>query len=181
MTRRMFFILGLISSLTIGSYAQARRTVTNADLEGYRQRRVAGEQELEQNYSRWGFGSPEEQRRRQIESTQQLIALSQELKEQRLERERMELERERMILMLSGPTMPYGYNDVIQPGDPFYPTIWGSGGGRRGFGRGFRGVQQQGYFAGGQFWPQGPRVAPRPFIAQPARTAPAPPPVFLKH
>jgi hypothetical protein len=179
MMRRMFFILGLVSSLAIGSYAQARRTVTNADLEGYRQRRVAAEQDLEQNYARLGFGSPEEMARQRMVSEQQLLELSSRLKQERLERERIELEREQMMLMMNPPSTPYGNNDMVPPGEWFYPTVWATGGGRGPFGRRIRGVQK-GYFAGGQFWPEGPRVAPRSFIAQP-RSAHAPPPAFSRH
>jgi hypothetical protein len=164
MKRRMFFILSLIGLMAIGSFAQGRRTVTNSDLEGYRQRRVAAEQQLRDDYARMGFPPPEEMARRNMESQQQLLELSGRLKAERLESERMELQREQMTLMYSSPA-PYGYYDN---GDGFYPTVWGSGGG---FGRGGRVRTQQGYFGGGQFWPQGSRTPARPAIVQP-RAAP---------
>ena len=166
MTRRLLFVLCLISLSSIAGFAQARRTVTNADLDKYRQERVAAEKELREDYARLGFASPEEMSRRNTESQQQLLELSQRLKDERLERERIELQREEMqqqVMSLQSP-----YNDAIQPADQFYKTSWGVG--RSGFGRG-RVRQQPGYFAGGQFWPQGTRTPARPLIA-PAHPAP---------
>ncbi len=162
----MLFILGLVSLTALASYAQARRTVTNSDLERYRQARVNAERELREDYSRLGFASPEERANQNMASEQQLIELSQQLKEQRLANERMELEREQMMLM-SSPPVGGVYNDTVQSGDEFYPTYWGSG--RGGFGRG-RVRQQSGYFAGGQFWPEGSRTPARVLIA-PAHSA----------
>jgi hypothetical protein len=161
MIRRMFLILPLVALMAVGSFAQARRTVTNSDLEGYRQQRVAAEQDLQQNYARMGFASPEEQARRNAESQQQLIALSRQLKAERLEQDRMDLQRDQLTLIMSAPA-PSGYYD--NSGDLFYPTYLGSGGG---LGRGVRGRTQQGYFGGGQFWPQGSRTPARPAIVQP--------------
>jgi hypothetical protein len=162
MTRRLLFVLCLISLAAVAGLAQARRTVTNADLESYRQQRVAAEQQLRDEYARLGFPSPEELQRRNMESEQQLIELSARLKAERLERERMDLEREQMMLTLSSPA-PDGYYDN-GVGDSFYPAVLGSGFDR--FRRGGRVRTQQGYFAGGQFWPQGPRTPLRPAIVQ---------------
>jgi hypothetical protein len=165
MIRRLFFVFCLVALTAVVSVAQARRTVTNSDLERYRQQRVAAEQELRTDYSRLGFASPEERARQNMMSEQQLLELSQRLKQERLERERMELEREQMMLMMF-PPVGSGYDNAVGSGDQFYPDAWGFGGGR--FGRGgFRGRQQQGYFAGGQFWPQGPRTTSRPLLATP--------------
>jgi len=165
MVRRLFLGLCLVALTGVASYAQARRTVTNSDLERYRQQRVAAEQELRTDYSRLGFASPEERARQNMASEQQLLELSARLKQERLERDRLELEREQMTLMMYPPVVN-GYGDTVEPGDQFLPTTWDSGGSR--FRRGFRGQrQQQGYFAGGQFWPQGPRTPVRPVIATP--------------
>jgi hypothetical protein len=164
MVRRLFFVFCLVALTAVVSVAQARRTVTNSDLERYRQQRVAAEQELRTDYSRLGFASPEERARQNMVSEQQLMELSERLKQERLERERMELEREQMMLMMFPPS-PYGFNDTVQIGDQFLPTFFGSGGRGR-FARD-RVRQQQGYFAGGQFWPQGPRTTLRPLLATP--------------
>jgi hypothetical protein len=167
MARRMLFILCLVSMTGVVGYAQARRTVTNSDLERYRQQRVAAEQELRTDYSRLGFASPEERARQNSVSEQELLDLSQRLKQERLERERMELEREQMMLLMFPPVEP-GFNDVVEPGDQFLPTTWGFGLGGGRFRRGFRGQRQhRGYFAGGQFWPQGSRTPARPAFVRP--------------
>ena len=42
MIRRLFFVLCLVSLAVVIGFAQARRTVTNSDLERYRQQRVDG-------------------------------------------------------------------------------------------------------------------------------------------
>ncbi|MFL6375210.1 MAG: hypothetical protein ACJ73D_11135 [Pyrinomonadaceae bacterium] len=174
MFRRLFFVLCLVSLSAGVSIAQARRTVTNSDLDKYRQQRVAAERELREDYARLGFASPEEIARRNAESQQQLFDLSQRLKADRLEHDRLELQREQMFEMIALQSS-HAYRDTVEPGDQFLPTEWGSGGGvfggngfgGNGFGRRHRGQQSQGYFAGGQFWPQGPRTAVRPLIAVP--------------
>lgn len=161
MIRRLFFVFCLVSLTAVVSLAQARRTITNSDLERYRQQRLTAERELREEYSRLGFPSPEEMLRRDMDSQQQMLELSTRLKSERLERERMELERQRMMQPM--PVFPpFGYNNVVQPGELFWPTEWGFG--YRGRGRG-RVPQQDGYFAGGQFWPTGPRNPPRPIVA----------------
>lgn len=162
MTRRLVFVFCLVSLTGIASFAQARRTVTNSDLEAYRQRRVNAERELREEYNRLGFPSPDERWRRDADSQQQLLDLSGRLKSERLERERLELERQRMMQPI--PVFPpLGYNNVVQPGELFWPTQWGFGG----WGHRHHGFQQDGYFAGGQFWPTGPSTPPRPLIAVP--------------
>jgi hypothetical protein len=168
MTRRLLFVLCLTSLSSIAGFAQAPRTITNFDLDKYRQQRVAAEQELREDYAKLGFASPEEMSRRNAESEQQLLDLSQRLKAERLESERMQLERDEMQQTMLQQQSPSGYNDAVQPGDLFLPTTLGFGRGRVGRGR-IR--QQQGYFAGGQFWPQGSRTPKRPLIA-PAHPAP---------
>ncbi|HTH50457.1 MAG TPA: hypothetical protein VL501_00905 [Pyrinomonadaceae bacterium] len=172
MVRRLFFVVCLVALTSVVSLAQARRTVTNSDLERYRQTRVTAERELREDYSRLGFPPPEVMLQRDKESQQQLLDLSSRLKSERLERERMELEHQRLIQAMTVPVIPnYGYRDTIQPGDQFWPTVWGDGVGFGGGvfdGRGFRRrFQQDGYFAGGQFWPTGPRTPLRPMMAKP--------------
>jgi hypothetical protein len=171
MTRRLLFVLCLISLSSFAGLAQARRTVTNADLDKYRQARIDAERQLNEDYSRLGFASPEVRAQQNAASVQQLFDLSQRLKSERLERERVELENERLTQQ-TGPSYQYGYDGAVQPGELFYPTTLGVG--RRSFDRG-RGRQQQGYFAGGQFWPQGPRTPLRPLFRT-VRPAPRPAP-----
>ncbi|HEY2847091.1 MAG TPA: hypothetical protein VGI80_04685, partial [Pyrinomonadaceae bacterium] len=82
MTQRLFFVLCLVSLTAVAGFAQARRTVTNADLEGYRQARLDAERQLREEYSRLGFASPEERAKQNAESEQQLFELSDRLKQE---------------------------------------------------------------------------------------------------
>jgi hypothetical protein len=172
MIRRAFFVLCGIGIAVVGGYAQARHSVTNMDLERYRQQRVSAERELREDYTKLGFASPEEMARRNAESQQQMIDLSQRLKADRLERERVELEHARLVQAMQPVVTQvpygYGYGGAVQPGDYFWPLYWGDGTVRNGR---FRGrFQQDGYFAGGQFWPQGNRTPIRPAFVAPRAT-----------
>jgi hypothetical protein len=68
MKERILLILSLI--LIVGSFAfaqTARRTITNEDLEKYRQARVKSEAEYRENYKKLGMPSPEELEKREAE------------------------------------------------------------------------------------------------------------------
>jgi hypothetical protein len=95
---RLLFILTLISITAFSAAAQQRRTVTNDNLEKYRQKRVAAERELRENYERLGFPSPEELDRQNEENRQARAELAERLRTENLERERLGLERERLNL-----------------------------------------------------------------------------------
>lgn len=148
--RCLFFVLLSV----IGVSAQSR-TITNVDLEPYRAKRLAAERELRENYSKLGFPSPIEFERRNLESARQLSELSSRLRNERLDRERREAEA-RTVYYYAFPQYPI----VQQQATPeFY---WS-------YGRWYRlprsfvpQVQQNGYFAGGQFWPTGPRTPSAP-------------------
>ena len=71
------------------------RLVTNADLEKYRQKRVSAEKELNENYAKLGFESPDIRAKRNAQSTQEMIALSDRLRTQVLARELAAAEAER--------------------------------------------------------------------------------------
>ncbi|QQS41294.1 MAG: hypothetical protein IPM63_18350 [Acidobacteriota bacterium] len=57
------------------------KTVTNADLEKYREKRVAAEKDLRENYEELGFASPEERAQRIEEYRRQKAELVDELRE----------------------------------------------------------------------------------------------------
>lgn len=68
MKKRILLILSLI--LITSGFAQAqtaRRTVTNADLEKYRQKRVRAEADYRANYEKLGMPSPEELEKQEAE------------------------------------------------------------------------------------------------------------------
>ena len=61
MKKRLVFVLcSIFIAVGFVSAQTARRTVTNADLEKFRQKRLAAEQNYRDNYERLGFPSPEE-------------------------------------------------------------------------------------------------------------------------
>jgi hypothetical protein len=60
MTKRSLFFLCLCFIVSSSAFAQAGKTITNADLEKYRQKRLQAEREYIENYEKLGFPSPEE-------------------------------------------------------------------------------------------------------------------------
>jgi hypothetical protein len=161
MKRTPFFAFGFV--LVLAWSAAAQRTVTNADLERYRQNRERAETQMRENYARMGFPSPNEVRRRNDESNRQMIELAARIRADRLEQERLEAQY-RAQLAASRPTIV-----VVDTGgnsyDPGYVVQYGFGFGRDRFR--FRGpltTTTNGYFAGGQFWPTGTQTRARPIV-----------------
>ena len=93
MKKQTAVLLSLIFSLSIISTAQTR-TVTNADLEKFRQQRLQAEREYRENYERLGFPSPEELERQREEDRVRREKLSAELKAERLQREAIQAQNE---------------------------------------------------------------------------------------
>lgn len=89
MKKRAIFVLGIMFVFSGFVIAQTK-TVTNADLEKFRQKRLKAEKDLRENYAQMGFPSPEELKRRNEESQRELSELSNILREKRLERESRE-------------------------------------------------------------------------------------------
>jgi hypothetical protein len=163
--------------LAVAVVAQAqRRTVTNVDLERYRQERVQAEDALRQEYARNGI-SYDEVMRRNKESQKDLMELAAKLRAERLERERAEAEREQAMWLAAAAranaqtgelvtTSNYADSGVF-PGSYYYG--YGYGGRRRVRFGAMSGYTQPGYFAGGQFWSTGPITPPRPAWSVPGR------------
>lgn len=93
MKKRLLFIFCLVSGVGGIAFGQTR-TVTNADLEGYKQKRLRAEKDLRENYAMLGFPSPEELQRQYDEDAKERDELSARLREARLERERIAAELE---------------------------------------------------------------------------------------
>lgn len=93
MKKRLLFILCSIF-ITVGfvSAQTAKRTVTNADLEKFRQKRLAAEKSYRDNYERLGFPSPEELEARNEQDRKELSELS-----ARIEKENFQLEQFRRM------------------------------------------------------------------------------------
>jgi hypothetical protein len=79
--------LGFFAAVCAQAQTNSPRTVTNADLEKYRQARVKAEEDYRQNYERLGRPSPEELERREAERQKSLTAYSLQLQEQRRQNE----------------------------------------------------------------------------------------------
>lgn len=93
MKKQIAVLLGLIFSISLVSIAQTK-TVTNADLEKFRQERLKAEREYRENYERLGFPSPEELERQQEESRVRREELSARLRNERLQREAVQVQNE---------------------------------------------------------------------------------------
>ncbi|MGD9562729.1 MAG: hypothetical protein AB7F88_12135 [Pyrinomonadaceae bacterium] len=84
-----FCVLGLVAAVPVFSQA---RTVTNADLEKYRQQRLKAEAEYAENYEKMGFPSPEELQKRNERARAEREVLSARLAAERIQRERIAAE-----------------------------------------------------------------------------------------
>lgn len=68
------------------------KTVTNADLERFREQRLKAEREYRENYLRLGMPSPEELEERRQADMARAIAIGERLRRERIEREMREAE-----------------------------------------------------------------------------------------
>jgi len=89
MKRQALFVLGLVFAFSAVAFAQTK-TVTNADLDKFKQKRLQAEKELRENYRELGFPSPDELQKQIEESKKELFALSDRLRAERIEREAAE-------------------------------------------------------------------------------------------
>lgn len=86
MRKRMLFILCLVFAVGNVAFGQIK-TITNADLEKFKQKRLAAEKEYLENYERLGLPSPVELERRRKESERELSELSARLEQEQLQRQ----------------------------------------------------------------------------------------------
>lgn len=93
MIKQILLFAGFIFVLANVAAAQTR-TVTNADLEKFRLRRVQAEQEYRQNYQRLGLPSPEELEKQREQNRRELSDLSQRLQRENFERAQRQREDE---------------------------------------------------------------------------------------
>lgn len=96
MKKRWSLILILVLNFTaVVSISAQTRTVTNENLEKYRQKRLAAERDLRENYERLGFPSPAELEKQSKRSRVEKFLLAARLEAENLERERLNIERQR--------------------------------------------------------------------------------------
>jgi hypothetical protein len=127
-------IIGFIlTSAVIGS--GQTKTITNFELQKYRQQRLNAEQEYRDNYKRLGLPSPEELDKQRDEDMKARLALAEQLRQARLEKERLELERRGLELEAAQQATE---SELDQPDGYYYGGViggFGSFGSGRHFGR----------------------------------------------
>ena len=92
MKEGILFLLCLSILAAVPAFAQTK-TVTNADLEKFRQKRLKAEKDYRENYARMGFPSPEELERQIEKSRIEREELAARLTAERLQREQIEAAR----------------------------------------------------------------------------------------
>lgn len=160
MRNRFIFVVtvGLLSAICAAAQI---RTVTNTDLEKYRQKRLAAEKEYRENYKRLGLPSPEELDRRREVSKIENERLAAGFENERIERERAEAAAQQYAAQaLWFDSQQYAVPQIYNNGG--YLSYGWSSGAR------FRQRSTPGYFAGGAFWPT-PGGNKRPVFIRPPR------------
>ncbi len=154
---KILYFVCFVFVLTFTAVGQTR-TITNSDLEKYKDQRVKATTDYRENYKRMGMPSPEELARRNDQDRKDVAELSLKLRAERLEKERLAAERLRSEQYRS-PTYVIDGNGRFDS-DPYVYSTFYSGGRyyRRPMPRVF---SQPGYFAGGNFWPT-PGTTSRP-------------------
>ncbi len=84
MKNRLLFILCL--ALASSAFGQIK-TITNADLEKYRQKRLQAEKDYRENYERLGFPSPAELQKQNEQSRRELSELAARLEQEEIQRQ----------------------------------------------------------------------------------------------
>lgn len=112
MKKQFVVLLGLIFSVSGVALAQTK-TVTNADLEKFRQKRLQAEREYRENYKKMGFPSPEELEQKRVRDQEELIEFSQRLEIRRLEREAAQAEAENQALWLQNQYLQSSGNNPV--------------------------------------------------------------------
>jgi len=125
--QRIIFLLALIGVFGLSVLGQAR-TVTNADLAKFADKRIAAEREYRENYERLGMPSPEELEKQNAADAVEREKLSRRLRAERLQQEAIEAQWlaaesiNRSTIILSSPQYSNsGYGNYYQS----YPYYYG--------------------------------------------------------
>lgn len=157
----LFFVCAFLSAST--AVTAQSKVVTNADLDKYRAERERIAADYRENYAKRGFPSPEELEKRNEQDRKVLAETAARVRAERLERERIYAEYE--AAMRRAEVIENEPNIIYVDGVAM-PTYYWSNGRRYRYPQ-VRYNNQPGYFAGGQFWPTGPRTQPRPLFVRP--------------
>lgn len=159
-------MFGLVFSLATVGIGQTR-TITNATLDKFAQKRLAAERDYRDNYERMGFPSPEELERQREEDMRARLELADQLRTARLEEQRIELERRSLDIEAARLDAEIEASRAVEESigiGGFYSSGFFSGG-FGGFGRGRFGFHRDRFF---------PRVGG--YRATPFGIIPTPPP-----
>ena len=151
MARSAFVVFCVLMSASV---LAAQSTVTNATLEKYRQKRLAAERDLRENYEKLGFPSPEELERQREESLIAREELANRLREERMQRERIEAELRMREMDAAGGTVVVINEETGERG-----LYYGYGYGGYGYGYGYPDWKYRGgrrYGGPGILWRAGP-------------------------
>lgn len=159
---KILFFVCLILSGVVAASAQSK-VVINADLDKYRAEREKAAADYRANYEKRGMPSPEELDRRNEQDRKVLAETASRVRADRLERERINAEYE--AAMRRAEVANKDETIVYVDGVAMPTYIWSDG--RRYRYPQIRYNNQPGYFAGGQFWPTGPRTQPQPLFIRP--------------
>lgn len=99
-------MVGLVF-ISANAIAAQNKVVTNDDLEKYRQKRLAAQKDLRENYERLGFPSPAELDKQIEQSKVERSELAARLRVENLERERLDLERQRVESEINSRNLQY--------------------------------------------------------------------------
>jgi hypothetical protein len=158
----LLLILCILTISAVAAFAQTR-TVTNFELEKYRQQRVQAEKDLRENYEKLGFSSPEERAKRDAEQRLASQQLAERLERERIEREEADAAAQRDAA--NPPQQIYFQSEPVYPG--YGGSLFYSSPGRDRFRGRFQSRVPLGYFAGGAFWPAPSSVRQPIFIVRP--------------
>ena len=121
MKNRILLLIGLLFISASAGLAQ-NRTITNEDLEVYRQKRLAAERDLRENYERLGFPSPAELQKQIERSNAERSALSARLEAEQIQRDRLDLERQRAESEANSRNLQNQTNANQRYEDNYYPN-----------------------------------------------------------
>lgn len=130
MKRRSLLLLCVMLATGYSGFGQSK-SVTNADLDKFKEKRLNAEKHYRENYERLGLPSPEELDKRRIQDAKDREELSNRLRRERLEREQIEAEQRarekayrseiRQYQILTEYVPAYGY------GSGYYSSGYGYG------------------------------------------------------
>jgi len=113
------FCTALVLVFAATAFSQTK-SVTNADLEKFRVKRLAAEKELRENYEQLGFPSPEELAKQEEESRRARAAIVQDLRRREVEEARREYEAAQQALPVT--VFPYPNPSFVDYGGRLAPS-----------------------------------------------------------